>query len=39
MNQLEQARETINRVDREAGGTHAMLSVTDAELLARTGGK
>ena len=28
----------INRVYREAGGTHAMLSVTDAELLARTGG-
>jgi len=28
----------INRVYREAGGTHAMLSVTDAELLAKTGG-
>ena len=28
----------INRVYREAGGTHAMLTVTDAELLAKTGG-
>ena len=28
----------INRVYREAGGTHAMLSVTDAQLLAQTGG-
>ena len=28
----------INRVYRESGGTHAMLTVTDSELLARTGG-
>ena len=28
----------INRVYREAGSTHAMLTVTDAELLAKTGG-
>ena len=28
----------INRVYREAGGTYAMLTVTDAELLAKTGG-
>ncbi len=28
----------VNRVYRDSGGTHAMLSVTDPELLARTGG-
>ena len=28
----------VNRVYRDAGGTHAMLSVTDAALLQRTGG-
>ena len=28
----------INRIYREADGTHAMFSVTDAELLAKTGG-
>ena len=28
----------VNRVYREADGTHAMLSVTDAELLQKTGG-
>ena len=28
----------VNRVYRDAGGTHAMLSVTDPALLARTGG-
>lgn len=28
----------INRVYREAGGTHAMLTVTDPELLSKTGG-
>ena len=28
----------INRVYRESGGTHAMFTVTDAELLAKTGG-
>ena len=28
----------INRVYKESGGTHAMLTVTDPELLAKTGG-
>ena len=28
----------INRIYREADGTHAMLSVTDPELIQRTGG-
>ena len=28
----------INRVYRESGGTHAMLTVTDGELLSKTGG-
>ena len=28
----------INRIYREAGGSHAMLTVTDTELLSRTGG-
>lgn len=28
----------INRVYRESGGTHAMLTITDSELLAKTGG-
>lgn len=28
----------INRIYREAGSTHAMLTVTDSELLAKTGG-